>query len=54
MLPIPGYTPKVSLHLPTYNELAEVVEATLRNLARLDYPNLEVLVVDNNTPDENT
>ncbi len=52
--PIPGYTPKVSLHLPTYSEPPEVVEATLRNLAKLDYPNYEVLVVDNNTPDEKT
>jgi len=28
--------------------------ATLRALAALDYPNYEVLVVDNNTPDEET
>jgi cellulose synthase/poly-beta-1,6-N-acetylglucosamine synthase-like glycosyltransferase len=52
--PIPGYTPKVSLHVPAYNEPPEVVTATLRTLARLDYPNFEVLLVDNNTPDEAT
>ena len=47
---VPGYVPMVSLHVPAYNEPAEVVEATLRSLALLDYPNYEVLVVDNNTP----
>jgi hypothetical protein len=51
---VPGYTPMVSLHLPTYNEPLEVVEQTLRSLALLDYPNYEVLVVDNNTPNEKT
>lgn len=50
--PIPGYTPKVSLHVPAYNEPPEVVQRTLESLAKLDYPNYEVLVIDNNTPDE--
>jgi cellulose synthase/poly-beta-1,6-N-acetylglucosamine synthase-like glycosyltransferase len=50
--PIPGYTPKVSLHVPAYNEPPEVLEATLRSLAQIDYPNFEVLLVDNNTPNE--
>ncbi len=48
--PVPGYAPMVSLHVPAYNEPPEVVEATLHSLAGLDYPNYEVLVVDNNTP----
>jgi len=52
--PIPGYMPKVSLHVPAYNEPAEVVEATLRSLAQLNYPNFEVLLIDNNTPEEST
>ena len=52
--PIQGYMPKVSLHIPAYNEPPEVVEATLRSLAKLDYPNYEVLLVDNNTPEEKT
>jgi cellulose synthase/poly-beta-1,6-N-acetylglucosamine synthase-like glycosyltransferase len=52
--PEPGYSPMVSLHVPAYNEPAEVVRQTLQSLARLDYPNFEVLVVDNNTPDEAT
>ena len=52
--PIAGYAPKVSLHVPAYNEPPEIVEATLRSLAQLNYANYEVLVVDNNTPDETT
>ena len=52
--PVPGYVPMVSLHLPTYNEPLEVVEQTLIWLSKLDYPNYEVLVVDNNTPEDQT
>jgi cellulose synthase/poly-beta-1,6-N-acetylglucosamine synthase-like glycosyltransferase len=50
--PIPGYAPMVSLHVPAYNEPPDVVAATLKSLAQLDYPNYEVLVIDNNTPDQ--
>ena len=50
--PVSGYTPMVSLHVPAYNEPPEVVQETLNSLARLDYPNYEVLVVDNNTPSQ--
>jgi cellulose synthase/poly-beta-1,6-N-acetylglucosamine synthase-like glycosyltransferase len=48
--PVPGYLPMVSLQVPAYNEPMEVVEKTLKSLAGLNYPNFEVLVVDNNTP----
>lgn len=51
---IPGYAPMVSLHVPAYNEPVEVVQKTLLSLARLNYSNYEVLVVDNNTPAEET
>jgi cellulose synthase/poly-beta-1,6-N-acetylglucosamine synthase-like glycosyltransferase len=51
--PVPGYTPKVSLQVPAHNEPPEVVAHTLRSLANMDYPNFEVLVIDNNTPEEN-
>jgi exo-beta-1,3-glucanase (GH17 family)/cellulose synthase/poly-beta-1,6-N-acetylglucosamine synthase-like glycosyltransferase len=44
--------PKVSIHVPTYNEPPEMVIETLDALARLDYSNYEVLVIDNNTQDE--
>jgi cellulose synthase/poly-beta-1,6-N-acetylglucosamine synthase-like glycosyltransferase len=52
--PVSGYTPKVSLQVPAYNEPIEVVETTLRTLAKMNYPNFEVLLIDNNTPDEST
>ncbi|MGD1983854.1 MAG: glycosyltransferase, partial [Chromatiaceae bacterium] len=43
--------PKVSIHVPAYNEPPEMLKASLDALARLDYPDFEVLVVDNNTRD---
>ncbi|MFA5983419.1 MAG: glycosyltransferase [Methylococcaceae bacterium] len=43
--------PKVSLHLPIHNEPPNMVRKTLEALAAVDYPNLEVLVMDNNTKD---
>jgi exo-beta-1,3-glucanase (GH17 family)/cellulose synthase/poly-beta-1,6-N-acetylglucosamine synthase-like glycosyltransferase len=46
-----GFAPKVSLHLPIHNEPPDVVIETLNSLARLDYPDYEVLVLDNNTKD---
>ena len=44
--------PKVSIHVPAYNEPPEMLCETLDALAALDYPDYEVLVVDNNTVDE--
>jgi cellulose synthase/poly-beta-1,6-N-acetylglucosamine synthase-like glycosyltransferase len=49
---IAGRWPKVSIHVPTYAEPPEMVIETLRALAALDYPNFEVVVVDNNTADD--
>ncbi len=43
--------PKVSIHIPAYCEPAEMLKTTLDAVARLDYPNLECVVVINNTPD---
>ncbi len=43
--------PKVSIHLPICNEPPHMVKLTLDALARLDYPDFEVLVIDNNTMD---
>ncbi len=48
----PTDAPKVSIHVPCYNEPPHMVIETLNALARLDYPNFEVIVVDNNTKDE--
>ena len=48
----PGYLPKVAIQVPAYNEPIEVITETLNALAKLDYPDLIVQVVDNNTPEE--
>ncbi|MEX0621677.1 MAG: glycosyltransferase [Candidatus Woykebacteria bacterium] len=47
------YYPKVSLQVPIYSEPPEIVIETLEALSKIDYPNFEVLVVDNNTKDLN-
>jgi exo-beta-1,3-glucanase (GH17 family)/cellulose synthase/poly-beta-1,6-N-acetylglucosamine synthase-like glycosyltransferase len=44
--------PRVSIHLPTHNEPPLMVIQTLNALARLDYENFEVIVLDNNTKDD--
>ncbi|CDF82572.1 putative glucosyl transferase [Pseudomonas knackmussii B13] len=46
-----AYRPKVSIHVPCYNEPPEMLKETLNALAKLDYPDFEVLVIDNNTKD---
>ncbi len=52
LTPSPDFKyPKVSLHLPIHNEPPMMVRKTLEALAKVDYPNLEVLVMDNNTKD---
>ncbi len=51
-LPAGAREPMVSLHLACCNEPPEMVIATIKSLARLDYTNYEVLVIDNNTRDE--
>lgn len=43
--------PRVSVHVPAYNEPPDMMIQTLDALARLDYPDYEVVVVDNNTQD---
>lgn len=51
---IPETSPHVSIHVPIYNEPPQMVVDTLNALARLDYENYEVIVLDNNTPDSET
>ncbi len=46
-----SYRPKVSIHVPCYNEPPEMVKQTLDALAAMDYPDFEVLIIDNNTKD---
>ncbi len=48
---IPEHSSRVSVHLPCYNEPPAMVIETLDALARLDYENYEVIVLDNNTKD---
>lgn len=47
-----GYRPKVCIQVPCYNEPPEMVKETLDALVALDYPDFEVMVIDNNTKDE--
>jgi GT2 family glycosyltransferase len=49
-LPEP-FAPKVSIHVPACCEPPDMLKASLDAVARLDYPNLECVVVVNNTPD---
>lgn len=57
---LPKYTPKqksnsdapFSILVPAYNEPPEILLDTLNSLAHLNYKNYEVLVIDNNTKDE--
>ena len=44
--------PMVSLHVPAHNEPPDMVIDTLRALLRLDYPRYEVILIDDNTDDE--
>jgi exo-beta-1,3-glucanase (GH17 family)/cellulose synthase/poly-beta-1,6-N-acetylglucosamine synthase-like glycosyltransferase len=46
-----GYAPKVSIHVPACCEPPAMLCATLDAVAKLDYPNLECVVIINNTPD---
>ena len=44
--------PFVSLQVPAYNEPPDMVIETLESLTRLDYPNYEIIALDDNTDDE--
>jgi exo-beta-1,3-glucanase (GH17 family)/cellulose synthase/poly-beta-1,6-N-acetylglucosamine synthase-like glycosyltransferase len=43
--------PMVSIHVPSYNEPPDMMIKTLNALAKLEYDNYEVIVIDNNTSD---
>jgi cellulose synthase/poly-beta-1,6-N-acetylglucosamine synthase-like glycosyltransferase len=49
--PDPSFTPPVSIVVPAYNE-AVGVEAGVRSLAASDYPEFEVIVVDDGSEDD--
>ena len=45
-------TPFVSLHVPAHNEPPDMVIETLSRLRELDYPDYEIVAIDDNTEDE--
>ncbi len=48
----PGeYTPKISIIVPAHNE-GEIIARTIESLVALDYPNKEIIVVDDNSSDD--
>ena len=47
----PNYRPFVSLHIPAYNEPPHLLIETIKAVERIDYPNFEIVVMDNNTKD---
>ncbi|ANQ84450.1 putative Beta-(1-3)-glucosyl transferase [Azoarcus olearius] len=55
-MPLPPHAPEdqpfVSIHLACHNEPPEMVIATIDSLAKLNYQNFEVLILDNNTKDD--
>ncbi len=51
-VPPQDHPPKVSIHIPACRERPAVLRACLDSVAALDYPDFEVLVVINNTPDD--
>ncbi len=46
------YWPKVSIHVPAHAEPPEMVIETLTALRNLDYPSYEVIMVDDNTDED--
>jgi exo-beta-1,3-glucanase (GH17 family)/cellulose synthase/poly-beta-1,6-N-acetylglucosamine synthase-like glycosyltransferase len=48
---LPDKAPLVSIHVPACREPPEMLRQTLDSVAQLDWPNLECMVVINNTPD---
>ena len=47
----PSYQPFVSLHIAAYNEPPDMLIETIRRAEAIDYPNFEIVVIDNNTKD---
>ncbi len=49
--PVSRSLPKISIHIPAYREQPQMLIQTLNGIAALDYPNFEVIVIVNNTPE---
>ncbi len=52
--PLPAVAPRVTLIVPTRNALKFVRQAVESILTKTDYPNYEILIVDNNSDDPET
>src|SRR5207248_3213781 len=46
-----SHRPFVSLQIPAYNEPPDMLIQTIKSVESIDYPNFEVVVIDNNTTD---
>ena len=53
-VPDPAYRPMVSIHIPSYNEPPDMLIRTIRAAEALRYQDFEIVVLDNNTSDEET
>jgi cellulose synthase/poly-beta-1,6-N-acetylglucosamine synthase-like glycosyltransferase len=47
----PTHQPFVSIHIPAYNEPPDLLIETIKAVEKIDYPNFEIVVMDNNTDD---
>src|SRR5437870_4671958 len=47
----PAYVPMVSLQIAAYNEPPDMLIETIRSVQAIDYPRMEIVVIDNNTKD---
>ena len=49
--PDPSYRPMVSIHIAAYNEPPDMLIQAIKAAEALEYPDFEVVVIDNNTQD---
>jgi cellulose synthase/poly-beta-1,6-N-acetylglucosamine synthase-like glycosyltransferase len=47
----PTYLPMVSIHIPAHSEPPEILINTIKAVEKMDYPDFEIVVIDNNTAD---
>ena len=47
----PTYQPMVSIHIPAHSEPPEILINTIKAVEAMDYPDFEIVVIDNNTAD---
>jgi cellulose synthase/poly-beta-1,6-N-acetylglucosamine synthase-like glycosyltransferase len=52
--PDPNHLPKVSLHIAAYNEPPDMLIETIKSIEALDYPDFEIVIIDNNTKERET